>query len=156
MPKAKLLLLTKPARLTKGELVVDKVRGFGSFKSDVVLGAAAALEQNSNHVLALAIVGEAKRTGAKFQKAKNIQELAGSGLSATVGGKQILVGRLSLLEERGVKLPKSFSAKSLQQTAACVALDGQLAGVITFKDELRPGSQGNDFAAQSARRRTPF
>jgi P-type E1-E2 ATPase len=89
-------------------------------------------------VLARAILESTVEKGVKFAKAKKVQEIAGSGLAATVRGKDVLVGRLNLMQERGVTLPKSFNPKTIQQTAALVAIDGNLAGMISFKDEIRP------------------
>jgi P-type E1-E2 ATPase len=91
--------------------------------------------------LAQAIVESAKTNKVKLAKAKKVRELAGSGLIAHVHGKEVLVGRLGLIEEYSVTLPKNFKTDGVQQTAAFVAVDGQLAGVITFEDEIRPESK---------------
>jgi P-type E1-E2 ATPase len=45
------------------------------------------------------------------------------------------------MESNGVSMPRSFKQSSIKQTAAYVAVDGKLAGVITFEDELRPESK---------------
>ena len=89
-------------------------------------------------MLAKAVVEGAKQKQLKLIKAKKVQELAGNGLSANVQGKHVLVGRLGLIEKYNIELPKNFKAASVQQTAAFVAIDEKLAGLITFKDELRP------------------
>ncbi len=127
----------KTGTITQGTPVVDTVTAYHGFKKDAVLGLAAALEQHSSHVLAQAIVTKAKGSHANV-KSKNITERAGHGLEARVGGKQVLVGRLSLLRDYDVVLPSQLDTKKIQQTAAFVAVDGKLAGVITFKDEIRP------------------
>jgi P-type E1-E2 ATPase len=49
-----------------------------------------------------------------------------------------LIGRFSLLNEQQVVIPKSFSSAAFEQTATYIAVDGKLAAVITFKDEIRP------------------
>ncbi len=128
----------KTGTLTKGSPQVDQVRELKPFSKDTVLSLAASLEQNSNHVLAKAIVTKAKDGKIKVPKAKKVREVPGNGLIAHVSGKEILVGRLSLIQDQGIVIPKGFSADKVQQTAAYVAIDGQLAGTITFKDELRP------------------
>ena len=127
----------KTGTLTKGEPEVDRLTVFAPFKADEVLAMAAGLEQQSNHVLARAILQQAAAKKVKPAKAKHVKELAGSGLSAQVNGKEILVGRLSMLEEYKIELPKQFKSKDIQTTASFVAVGGRLAGVITFKDELR-------------------
>lgn len=137
----KTLGFDKTGTLTKGRPEVGKIIVFGSFTKDTVLGLAASLEQASNHILAKAIVTSAKSSGLRIAKAKQVKETAGSGLSATVQGKHVLVGRLSLMDENQVELPKSFKPDSVQQTASYVAIDGVLAGYITFVDEIRPESK---------------
>jgi heavy metal translocating P-type ATPase len=139
---ARTFAFDKTGTLTRGELSVDTVKAFNGFTTTEVLRLAASLEQSSNHVVAQAIIQRAAKTGGKkIMKAKHIHEEHGNGLRAQVGGKEILVGRLSLLEAHGVNLPKTFRGSSFQQTAAFVASDGKLAGVITFKDEIRPESK---------------
>lgn len=128
----------KTGTLTLGQLQVEQVKTYNSFKQKEVIGLAAALEQNSNHILARAIVDKAEQSKASVTKAKHVQELAGSGVKAKVSGQDVLVGRLSMLEEYDVELPASFDASGIQTTAAFIAIDKKLAGVITFKDELRP------------------
>jgi heavy metal translocating P-type ATPase len=131
----------KTGTLTMGQPTVDKISVFKSFKRSEVLQFAASLEKNSNHVLAKAIIEAAEKDGIKTAKAKKVRELAGNGLEATVNGRDIVVGRLGLIQDYGVSIPKSFDPAALQQTAAFVAIDNQLAGVITFKDEIRPASK---------------
>lgn len=141
LAEAKTIAFDKTGTLTSGTLQVDTVTAFGSHKEDEILALAASLEQNSNHILAHAIVTSAKAKHLKFTKAKHVHEIAGRGLSASLKGRQVLVGRFSLLEEQGVQTPKKFKQDGVKQTAAYVALDGQLAGVITLKDEQRPESK---------------
>lgn len=135
----KTLGFDKTGTLTMGQPVVKSVTAFNSFKKNDVLQIAASVEQKSSHILAAAIVQEADRLGLKLSKAKQIVEQAGLGLSSVVGGKSVLVGRQNLLLESSVKIPKA----QLDQpaTAAYVAINGKLAGVITFEDKLRPDAQ---------------
>lgn len=135
---AKSIAFDKTGTLTRGQLAVETVTAFGSFTKAEVLGLAASLEQNSNHIVAQAIVESARTQKIKLSKTKHISEISGRGLKATLRGQEILVGRLSLLEEHGTKLPPKYNRSSTNQTAVYVALDGELAGVITFKDEVRP------------------
>lgn len=133
----KTMAFDKTGTLTSGELSVESIKTFGSFSQTQVLAAAASLEQSSNHILAQAIVEAAKDQGIKIKKAKHVKEIAGRGLQATVKRQPILVGRYSLLEEHEVSLPNKFDAASVQQTAIYVAIDDELAGYITLKDEIR-------------------
>lgn len=127
----------KTGTLTQGKPKVDEIKTFHGFSRSEVLALAGALEQNSNHILANAITGAARTSKITLPKAKHTRELAGNGLSAKVNGKDVLIGRLTLLQEYNVELPRQFNLQAIQSTAAFVAIDQKLAGIITFKDELR-------------------
>ncbi len=133
----KTIAFDKTGTLTKGQPVVKDVKLFNDYHRQEVLGAAAALEQSSTHILAKAIVEAA---GTKSKKAKQVKEMSGRGLSGRLDGKSILVGRLSLLEEENVELPKNIASLAPKQTATFVAINHKLAGIILFHDELRPES----------------
>ncbi len=137
----KTVAFDKTGTLTKGQPVVDEVKTFGSFNKDEVLAYAAALEQSSTHILAKAIVQAATSQKVKIQKAKQVKEISGRGLHGRIGGKTVLLGRLSLLEEREIELPKNLKVDSVKQTATYVAVGDALAGIITFIDEIRPESK---------------
>ena len=138
---AKSIAFDKTGTLTHGHLAVDQVTSFSDLPEAKLLGLAASLEHNSNHVVAHAIVSAAQSQGIKLTKTKHITEISGLGLKASVKGQAILVGRLSLMEQHGVKWPAKSKRKAVNKTAVYVALDGELAGVITFKDELRAESK---------------
>jgi heavy metal translocating P-type ATPase len=138
LAEAKTIAFDKTGTLTRGEPSVHTITTFKDFTRDEVLRLAASLEQSSSHVLAQAIVTDAKLKNLKLIKAKHVQEISGLGLQATLKGKDLLVGRLSLLQENDVKIPSSFKRLRLDQTAVFVAVDGQLAGVITLSDDIRP------------------
>lgn len=140
LAQAKTFAFDKTGTLTRGELAVDSVQPFGSFTTSEVLRVAASLEQHSSHILARAIVQKAKDKAIKLAKTKHIRELAGQGAVGVVGGKDVLVGRLDLLEKEGVKLPKT--ATKLQSTATYIAMDGVAIGLITFTDQVRPEARG--------------
>ncbi len=141
LANVKTMAFDKTGTLTVGRPVVSGVTAFGSFKSEEVLSAAASLEQSSNHVLARAVVTAAEQQKVSFAKAKHVSESAGHGLSAHAKGRDILVGRLDFLNSHDVSLPRTFKTETFKQTAAYVAIGGQLAGIITFEDELRPESK---------------
>jgi heavy metal translocating P-type ATPase len=138
LASARTFAFDKTGTLTQGQPKVAAIQAFNGFKKADVLSMAAGLEKNSNHVLAQAVVDRAGKDGLRTQKIKHVRELAGNGLLATMHGKQVLIGRLSMLTEYGVTLPPELNAKKVQSTAAFVAVNQQLAGIITFTDELRP------------------
>lgn len=138
LAEARTIAFDKTGTLTTGTLSVKSVRGYNGYSDETILSLAASLEQNSSHPLAQAIVTAAAAKQLKTTKAKHVQEIAGRGLHAQLKGQDILIGRLSLLKERGVTLPARFKPEKIDQTAAYFAIDGTFAGVITLTDQLRP------------------
>ncbi len=138
---AKTIAFDKTGTLTHGRLVMDEVISFAGLDEDTLLGLAASLEHNSNHVIAQAIVEAARQQNIKLTKTKQITEAPGLGLRATLKGQQILVGRLSYMEQHDIIWPANSKSKTTNKTAVYVALGNEMAGVITFKDELRAESQ---------------
>ncbi|HSX29526.1 MAG TPA: heavy metal translocating P-type ATPase [Candidatus Saccharimonadales bacterium] len=138
LAQAKTFAFDKTGTLTKGELKVDTIKTFPGFTQNTLLTASASLEQHSNHALARAISVNAQAAKIALVKTKDIRELAGKGVVGTVSGKEVVVGTLKLMEERDVALPKPFNAKDFtERSTAFVAINGTLAGAISFSDELR-------------------
>lgn len=130
----------KTGTLTLGELTVDRVIALGGQTRDELLRLTASLEQNSNHLLARAIVDYAKIQGVKITKAKRAKEIAGQGLAAVVSGRNVLVGRLEFLQSSDIDT-SNLDKATHDQTATYVAIDGKLAGAVTFKDTVRDESR---------------
>lgn len=128
----------KTGTLTQGKPIVDKITTYGKFIQTEVLTFAAAVEQHTNHVLALAILQKAAEQGIKPPKTKLFKESAGHGLSASIKGKTVLVGKLEFLRDEGVNIPSKLKPQDVKLTTAFVAVDGELAGAISFKDQVRP------------------
>lgn len=128
----------KTGTLTQGTPTVGKVTTYNKFTKDQVLGMAAALEQKSSHILAEAIVIAADKAKVSVPNAKLVKEHSGHGMSGTIQGKQVILGRADYMTEYGVDLPKKLPA----QTISFIAVGGVLAGSITFVDEVRSESKG--------------
>lgn len=137
LAKVRTIAFDKTGTLTQGKLKVERITTYNTFRRHEVLSLAASVEQYSNHAQAAAIVERSVGEHVKFNPVKQVREHAGKGITAVSKGRDILVGRLSLLEERGITLPKTFKASDHDQTAAFVAVGDQLAGVIAFADEVR-------------------
>lgn len=141
LAQANTFAFDKTGTLTRGELRVSKITTYGKHSRAAVLATAAGLERHSNHVQAQAIIAKAEAEHAKPSSIKHVREIAGKGLAATANGKEILLGRLMLLEERDVTLPNTFHAADHNRTTAFLSIDGQLAAAIEFEDEVRADSK---------------
>lgn len=132
----------KTGTLTQGLPVVDDVRTYNTFSKEEVIKAAAALEQNSTHILARAVTAYAADQKVKFQSAKQVSELAGHGLKGRIAGKTVLAGHRNLLVDADIEIPAAIKPENFKQTVTYVAIGDQLAGIITFKDEIRQEAKG--------------
>jgi len=149
LAQTKTVAFDKTGTLTSGILKVDGVTAYNDYTESEILGIAASLEQNSNHVVADAIVSAARHDKVKFTKAKHVREIPGRGLVAQLKGQQIIVGRLSLLQQNAVELPAKLKPNNVLGSSVYLAVEGQLAGIITLSDEVRPESQSTIARLQS-------
>ncbi len=134
------IVFDKTGTLTAGKPVVTDIRG----DEARVLSLAYALERNSEHALAEAIVSRAKQTNAALPEASSFEAVAGRGIRAAVNGQTVLLGNRALLDEAGIAL-KQFEAPmaDLQaegKTVMALAADGEPLGLIAVIDEPKPSA----------------
>jgi len=106
---------------------------------------AAAVEADSEHPLARAIVGGARERGVAERTASGFEALAGRGAQATVDGRTISIGGPRLLEELGVAVPTSLTAQTDGwaadgRTVLHVVVDREVIGALAVEDEIRSES----------------
>ena len=137
--KATTLVLDKTGTLTSGRpRGTDVVVGPGR-TVDEVLGLAASADQLSPHVLASAIVDEARQRGLSLSMPTDVEEEAGTGVAATVDGRRVHVGNLGVDGDVTDWSASVLSRASLDgAVVAWVRIDGELSGAILLADPLRP------------------
>ena len=140
-----MVIFDKTGTLTRGSPAVSGIVAVPGTSESEVIAFAAAVEINSEHPLAKAIVEEAKRRGIPQLQAGNFEALAGRGARAIVDGKSIMVGGPRLLAEAKATVPpeveKSTSAWASEgKTVLYVVAGGQLLGALGVEDEIRPES----------------
>jgi Cu2+-exporting ATPase len=138
------VLFDKTGTLTRGRHVVHEVAALDG-DGDSVLGLAAAVEADSEHPLARAIVRAAEQGGA-VPSASGFRAMSGRGVEASVDGSTVAVGGPALLRERGWPIPEALVGKTedWEQRGAAVlyvARDGQVVGAVSVEDEIRPESR---------------
>lgn len=119
---------------------VTEISTFAGASQSDVLSLAASLEQQSDHRFATAILQAAELQKIKLGKARHVQTIAGEGLLGQHKGKQIIVGRLQLIEQHGVTLPAKIPKPKANASAVFVANGEQLIGIIWVQQELRQDS----------------
>jgi Cu2+-exporting ATPase len=135
------VVMDKTGTLTKGAPEVIDVHADG-WKEGELLRFAAAVEQDSEHPLARAIVDRARGAGTGRAQAEGFQNLPGHGAVGTVEGHQVAVGNLRLMEREGVSLDGLATQRDQMagegKTVVLVAIDRRAAGLIGISDAPRP------------------
>lgn len=127
----------KTGTLTRGTPALTDVRTAACFDRDTLLRLAASAEQASAHVLAGAIVSGATARGLALPVPQDVAEITGGGVTATVDGVRVAVGKRAFVAERtGVHVPEPELSPG--ELAVHVAADGAYAGCVVLRDELRP------------------
>ena len=146
------VLFDKTGTLTLGQHVVTGVAGAGLGEDDV-LALAAAVESDSEHPLARAIV-EAARESGSVATAEDFRSITGRGVEATVNGTLYAVGGPALLRERGVSEPETIRAATARwrdRGAAVLYLvtDDEIVGALALEDQIRPEARDAVHALQA-------
>jgi Cu+-exporting ATPase len=149
LEKVGAVILDKTGTITRGKPGLTDVALLpdSEFAEQDLLRLAASAESASEHPIARAIVAGAQACGVELVTPEEFQATAGGGISATVDGRQVLVGSRRFLEGRGVDLapldalcPDPAALEDAGKTLALVAVDGTLAGALAVTDTLKVGS----------------
>lgn len=134
------VVFDKTGTLTKGTFEITSVYRVSDDYDIMELAASA--ESLSEHPVASAIVDYAKNKGYVLKKPYDFQSVTGEGISCTVGGKKVLVGKKSFLESSGTKVPDTESFSDIDgKTVAFVSADGKFLGYIAVSDTPRETSE---------------
>jgi P-type Cu2+ transporter len=136
------VVLDKTGTLTRGEPEVVEIKTTDVVDEKTLLRLVAALERESEHPLAEAIVNAASARGLDDDaSADGFEAVAGEGALATVAGRRLAVGNARLLEREHVALdglgPVAQQMAGEGRTVVHVAVDGQIAGLIAVADAPR-------------------
>ncbi|MER8373474.1 heavy metal translocating P-type ATPase [Mesorhizobium sp. M1406] len=138
--KLDVIVFDKTGTLTMGQPKVVEIVPAAGVSSDEVLQVAAAVDQGSDHPLAVAIVEQAK--GMKLPEVSGFLNIEGKGASAAIAGGQVFVGNQRLMDEQNIDLPalgdKAETLKGEGRTVIHVAQSGKLLGLIAIADMPRP------------------
>jgi P-type Cu2+ transporter len=142
------VLFDKTGTLTTGRPVVTEAAATEDSPGavDRLLGTAAAVEGDSEHPLARAIVRAAADRELAVPPATGFRTLPGSrGVQAVVGGVEVAVGGPRLLAESGAQAPERLRERAQAwsaegSTVLYVLHDGRVAGALALADEVRPES----------------
>ncbi len=138
------VIFDKTGTLTEGRFGVTNVYTSGLGEEEF-LRLTAAVERNSEHVIAQAIVEDALRRGLSLPRIGEFRAVPGKGVIAEVEGRTVAVGTALLMEEVSVEmngevLRRAAELESEGKTVVFVAIDNRLTGCIALADRIRKES----------------
>ncbi|QYC41697.1 Copper-exporting P-type ATPase A [Nonomuraea coxensis DSM 45129] len=142
--RIQVVVMDKTGTLTRGEPEVTDVVVDDTLTDEEFLRLVAAVERESEHPLAEAIVRHAGASGVAPARAGRFENVPGHGAVAEVDGHKVVVGNRRLLEREGVALGAMAGRRQELaeggRTAVMVAVDGRAAGVLGVADAARETS----------------
>jgi Cd2+/Zn2+-exporting ATPase len=132
----KAVVFDKTGTLTRGVFEVKEVVGRNGFSREELLEFAAAAETQSDHPIAAAIVAAFEEQGGRLDTSQigEHRDLAGQGVAARYGERDILVGNDRLLHNEEIDHDRC----EFDHTVAHIVVDGRYAGHIAIGDQIRP------------------
>lgn len=134
----------KTGTLTYGRPHVQQIVGFNGHSEDEVLARAAALEVDSNHPLAVAVLAEAKKRNIQFDRAESVSSLPGKGAEGEIDGRRFWIGSHRLMEEKGAETPEfhrlAANLEDAGHSLVAVGNDDHVCGLLGVADGVREGT----------------
>lgn len=145
--KIQTIVLDKTGTITEGKPTVTEfvtVRGTANGNELKLLQLAAAVERNSEHPLAEAVVRYASSQQVNLVEAKNFEAIAGSGVQGIVSDRLVQIGTQRWMEELGIDTRLLQHHKATWETAGktvvLIAIDGEIQGIMGIADAVKPSS----------------
>ncbi|MBI1342457.1 MAG: copper-translocating P-type ATPase [Terrimonas sp.] len=138
--KISAILFDKTGTLTKGDFGVTRIVSVDQqFSEDELLRLSSALEQSSEHPIAVGIVRKSKEKKVTIPKPENFNAITGKGVEADVENRKVKVVSPGYLKDKNIAVPEdAFSSEA--ETVVFIIIDENLAGYIALADEIRPES----------------
>lgn len=139
------VLFDKTGTLTAGRHALTGIAAVGDLSENQVLALAGAVEADSEHPLARAIVSAARDRGT-VAVATAFRSITGRGVEATVDGRVVAVGGPALLRQLELTEPSAVDAvadgwRARGAAVLYVVRDGLVVGALALEDEIRPESR---------------
>jgi Cu2+-exporting ATPase len=139
------IVFDKTGTLTLGEYRVVAVRTAPGESEEETLRVAAAVERDSEHPVAQAVVRTARERGIELPPAEAFEAIPGRGVRARVGGRERLVGGPNLLRTLGAALPPELDelgreAAARGQSVVYLVEEGRPLAAFAVADAVRPES----------------
>ena len=143
--KVDTLVIDKTGTLTEGKPKLIAIETIGGIPENDLLALTAALEARSEHPLAHAIVSAAQERKLTLGEPENFEVQVGAGISAVIGGRNVVIGNAVQMQRIGVDpAPLNDAAEARRREGAgvmLVAVDGKLTGMVAVADPIRANAR---------------
>lgn len=135
----------KTGTLTEGRFVVTDIVPAVGTTAEELLDTTAAVEQQSNHPLAAAVVEAARAGGRPLPATGSLENVPGRGVISSVAGRRVRIGSLRMFDEASGVRPDPDVIAAVQRleakgrTTMTVGRDGVMIGMLALADVARPG-----------------
>jgi Cu+-exporting ATPase len=135
------VVLDKTGTITEGKMSVTDVIAY-DFDKDQLVEYVAAVEVNSEHPLATAVVNYAKDRNLNLKSVSDFESIPGKGLKATYNNQKVYIGNLTYMAELSIELNTEWETYTKEgKTPVFVALDGKYIGFIAIGDTIKTTSK---------------
>ena len=138
------LVVDKTGTLTEGKPKVVSVVALPGFDEQTLLRLAVALERNSEHPLAAAIITEAATRGIIPANTKNFASMTGKGIRGEVEDQQVGLGNSAFAAELNIEIDslkdRAEALRADGQTVLFISVEGKAAGLIGITDPIKATS----------------
>lgn len=140
------VIFDKTGTLTLGQpKVVEVVTAKDGISEGQLLHLVASVEQGSEHPMAKAILEKASERKIVTSSVANFNAITGHGVSATVDGREVLIGNRKLMLDRRIAIITDVDNRAAElqgagRTVILAAIGGRLQGAFAVADTVRPSS----------------
>jgi P-type Cu+ transporter len=139
------VVLDKTGTVTTGKMSVAGVRPANGVARADLLRYAGAVEQASEHAVAAAVSATAAAEAGPLPQADRFRALPGLGARGTVDGREVIIGRETLLTGAGMTVPPDLAAQcrtweQAGRTAVLIGWDGAVQGAVAVADTVKPSA----------------
>ncbi len=139
------IVFDKTGTLTEGRPRLVGIETANGADADALLAAAAALEGQSAHPLARAVMDAAAEKGLDIAEPADFDSITGKGVKGTVGGETVAIGNAAMMAEVGADPAALASAAEARRKAGeiviFVAVGGTLKGLLALADREKPSAR---------------
>jgi len=143
--KIQAIVLDKTGTLTEGKPKITDITVLKNFTQNEILELAGSVEAKSGHPLSKAILERITIDKLSLKNVSKFNSISGHGVEAIVDGKDILIGTIKLMNDRGIDIkPIKIEVDNFLsegKTIMLIAISKKIAGVIAVSDLVKENSQ---------------